>query len=83
MKAIRHNNRILGIAALTLLCLSFSAAPASAFLDRDGFDPAVQAEQTVGERVSTAVSQLQHSFLSLIQKLGGVFASQSGVDIED
>jgi len=83
MKKIRSKSGILAAIALTLVCLSVSAAPASAALDRGGFQPEAGIEVSVGERLSIAMDYLQDSFSALMHKLAGIFASQSGSSILD
>lgn len=82
MNSTRRNNRILAVVALTLFCFTFAAAPASAFLDRDGFAPGADTEESVGSRFSLAISSLGDSFFSFLQKLG-IVTAQDGAKVED
>lgn len=83
MKKIRNKSGILAVIALILVCLSFSAAPASAALDRGCFEAEAGIAASVGEGLSTAMDYVQDSFAALMHKLGGIFASQSGSSILD
>lgn len=82
MRSIRRNNRILGVLTLMLVCLTFTAAPASAFLERGGFDPGNDADESLGSRFTLVLSNLGDSFFAALQKLGVIFA-QDGARVED
>lgn len=82
MKSIHRNSPILGIIALTLVCITFTAAPASAYLDRGGFDPGTDTEESVGSRFSMAISSLGDGFFAFLQKLG-IISAKDGARVED
>ncbi|MCP4203705.1 MAG: hypothetical protein GY769_17445 [bacterium] len=80
MKSIRKSSRILGVIALTLVCFTFAAAPASAFFEQ-GIDPGTDMEKSFGSRVSMALSSLGDGFFDFLQKLGVIWA-QDGARVD-
>jgi len=79
MESIRRNHRILGAIALTLVCIAFSAAPASAHIGREGIDQ----EGPVTSRFVVIITEFQDSFTAFMQRLGAIFAGQEGSQIVD
>ena len=83
MKNVRRNSRILGALALTLVCLTFVAAPTSASIEQVGLDSGIQAQDSFGDRVMSTVSSWGSDFLAFLADLGSIFAGQSGATITD
>ncbi len=82
METIRRNHRIVGAIALTLVCVAFLAAPASAHIGRGGFDQGTQ-EAPVASRFVVIITEFQDSFTAFMQRLGAIFAGQEGSQIVD
>lgn len=83
MESTRRRSQILGIITLALVCFTFTAAPASAFFERGGFEPGSEVQMTAMERVSLTASTIQDSFFAFLEKLGAIFAGQEGSQILD
>lgn len=81
MKTIRKNTQFVGILALTLVCLSFTAAPASAMGVE--FDGQATNEVSVRDQISDAFSTFQDRVVAFILDIGSIFAHQDGIGILD
>lgn len=82
MKSIRKHSRFLGIIAVTLVCSSFAAAPASAAMSAD-FDLGGNSELSLRDQISEAFGAFQDRVTAFLLDLGSIFANQDGAGILD